>query len=69
MVTWGGLLGDRLVKNLSFIETDIEAKQLRIVSKARCDTLQILLSVGNEGSVGRKEKAPDQPILGFDAGL
>ena len=64
----GVLLGDRLVKNLSFPEDDGKPKKPQSVHKARCDALKTLLCVGDEGSVVSKE-VPDQPLLGRGVGL
>ena len=55
--------------NLSFPEADFKAKQPLDVHKARCDELESLLCVGNEGSAVRKEKLPDQPLLDLGVGL
>ena len=37
--------------------------------KAGYDALQILISVGDEGSIVRKENIPEQPLMGLGAGL
>ena len=56
-VGWSTLFSeDRLVNYLSLPETVLNAKQLRGVRKARCDVLQNLFCVGDEGSVVRKKK-------------
>ena len=57
MVTWG----DRLVKNLCFIEDNVKTNSR--------DTLQSLLCVVENGSVDCKEIVPDQPLLGHGVGL
>ena len=43
--------GDRLEKNLSLPEANIEVKQPRGVRKARCNVPQSLLHLGDKGSV------------------
>ena len=57
------------MKNHSLPEADLEVKQQRGIRKAKCDALQSLLCVGDEGSVVRKENVPDQPLLGLGVGL
>ena len=57
------------MKNLSFPEADIKAKQPHGICRAICDTLQSLLCVGDKGSVICKEKVPDQPLLCLLVGL
>ena len=65
--SWGG--GGWLVKNLRLLEADFEAKQLRGICKARCETSKGPLSVGDKDSFIRKEKVLDQPLLHLGVGL
>ena len=58
-----------LVKNLSFSVANVKANPTRSVRKARCDALESLLCVDDNGDVVHKEKVSDLPLLYLGVGL
>ena len=53
------------MKNVSFPEADVKAKQPRGICKARCDALQRLFCVGDVGRDIHKKNVPEKPFLGL----
>ena len=53
---------ERLVNKLNLLEADLLAQQQRGVRNTRCDALQFLFRVGDNGRVVREENVPNQPL-------
>ena len=47
----------------------LDAKQQQGICEIRCDALQSLLHVRDEGSIICEENVPDQPLLGLGVSL
>ena len=57
------------MKKLSLPLADVNAKQQRGVRRSRCDELQRLLCMWDEGSIVCKEKVHEQPLRCHGVGL